>query len=189
MFVTIHTVMFIRISPEKWFLNISYTRYHQGVVLASSRFKRRSLRWKSGQDKVLRQCCPLRNSTKWNHPIRKMHDRQQCIFSVVTMDYNIPRDFLKSKTGGIHTIHHPSLDFLIPLAREKDLVVLPLEKKTSSRIPLRDLLKCCESAYQLIIVPGDHGHNDEKFEIRGKAKGINWVVRVSTWEVVQETKG
>ena len=34
-----------------------------------------------------------------------------------------------------------------------------------TRMPLKALPACCESAYQLILISGDRGHNDGKGEI------------------------
>ena len=116
-------------------LNFSYTQDHQGVVLESSRFNRRSMIRKSGWDTMLWKCCPIENSTEINNPRIIRHTRQQYILYVMTMDCDIPRDFLKYNTGGIHTITHSPLHFLIPLARKKYLDVILLPKKIEDKLP------------------------------------------------------
>ena len=60
---------------------------------------------------------------------KKRHAIQQSICSVMKIECNIPRGFLKYNTGIIHKIPHSPLDLLIPLEIKKDSSVLTLQKK------------------------------------------------------------
>ena len=52
----------------------------------------------------------------------------------MTMDFNIPRDFIKTNTGGIHTFTHSPMDLMIPLSKEKTWPLYHL-KKTEDKFP------------------------------------------------------
>ena len=60
---------------------------------------------------------------------KKRHAIQQSICSVMKIECNIPRGFLKYQYGGKHSSLHSPLDFLILLAGGKDPDVLKLQTK------------------------------------------------------------
>ena len=183
MLVIIHPLMFLKRLKNPWIIFISYHQYHKGVVLESSSINNRGDICKSGQDTMLWQCCPIGNMKKRKHPRRRSHTRHQSILSVMTIDFDIPKDFIKYNNGGIHTIPHWHLNFLIPLEKKNAWPLYYYKKiiRQVPRIPPRALSEFCESAYQWILLSGDHGQNGRNFEIRGWFRGINWVVKVSSW--------
>ena len=133
----------------------------------------------------------------------KMNSRKQYIFSVITMECNIPRDSIKSQSGGKHKFSYSHLDFLIPLTRKKNLAVFSYKQnwRENTQIPPKTLSACCESAYRWILVSGYHKYNYVKserrgwdeginwVEIRGRVEGINSVVKVSGKKLIKETEG